>query len=183
MEQSPSGPPVSLFEGKHLRMVRDGRWEFVQRRNLKGVVGIVAITPDAELLLVEQYRTPCRASVIELPAGLAGDLTDAADEELATAARRELLEETGYDAAELLPLTQGPSSAGMSDEIVTLFLARGLKRVNAGGGDGLEDITVHRVPLAEAPAWLAAHSASGRLIDYKVWAALWFALQSVGQPG
>lgn len=84
-----------VWQGKHLQAVlRDG-YECIERRSIKGIVGIIAITDDRRLLLVEQFRPPVQARVIELPAGLAGDTAEAKDETLESAARRELLEETG----------------------------------------------------------------------------------------
>jgi len=164
-----------LAAGRHLRFVcRDG-WEFVERPGVHGIVVVVAVTPQARLLLVEQWREPVGADVLELPAGLAGDGADAAGEPLEEAARRELVEETGWDAAEVDRLTAGPPSAGVTSEIVTFFRARGLTRTGAGGGVEGEAITVHEVPLAEVDAWISAREATGVLVDPKVWAGAWFA--------
>jgi ADP-ribose pyrophosphatase len=124
--------------------------------------------------LVEQYRIPCHARTIEMPAGLIGDEGGASDEPHAEAARRELIEETGYDAERMEPLVSGPASGGLAGEIVTLFRATELRRVNAGGGVGHEDIMVHEVPLAEVEAWLAAKAKDGVLVDPKVYAGLFF---------
>jgi ADP-ribose pyrophosphatase len=164
----------TLYQGKHIRLVRSGRWEFVKRNNVCGIVGIVAVTEARELILVEQFRVPVNASVIELPAGLAGDLADAPVEDLAIAAKRELLEETGYDAAEMQFLAEGPVSAGLSDEVITLFRATGLTKHHDGGGDESEDITVHHVPLERIDAWLAEQRKAGKLIDLKLYAGLRF---------
>lgn len=164
-----------LCAGRHLRLVvRDG-WEFVERPGIHGIVLVVAVTPEGNLLLVEQWREAVAANVVELPAGLAGDREDAAGEPLEEAARRELLEETGWEAAELDRLTAGPPSAGVTSEVVTLFRARGLSRAGAGGGVDGETITVHEVPLGEAEGWLAGREADGTLVDPKVWSGLWFA--------
>jgi ADP-ribose pyrophosphatase len=114
-----------------------------------------------------------RASVIELPAGLAGDVPEDADEPLEAAARRELVEETGYEATNLERLFEGPLSAGMTTEVVTFFRATGLTKTGAGGGDGSESITVHEVPLAEADRWLAGQAAAGKLVDPKVYVGLY----------
>jgi ADP-ribose pyrophosphatase len=112
--------------------------------------------------------------VIELPAGLVGDIAGEEDERLETAAGRELLEETGYRASRLELLTSGPPSAGMASEIVAFFLASGLVKVHDGGGDEAEDITVHAVPLAGVENWLDQQAAAGLLIDPKIYAGLYF---------
>lgn len=163
-----------LGEGRYIRLcARDG-WEWCERVNASGIVVIVAVTPDNELLLVEQFRKPVGARVIELPAGLAGDHDDP-DEDLAIAASRELEEETGWVAEALEPLTRGPVSAGMTTEVLTWFRAHGLRRVGAGGGDASEDIVVHRVALDEVAAFVAERARRGVMTDPKVFAGLYFA--------
>ena len=87
-----------LAEGKFLRLVRDGRWEYADRTRAQGAVVLVAVTDDNRLVLTEQYRIPLGQRVLELPAGLVGDIQGEEDEPLVTAADRELLEETGYQA-------------------------------------------------------------------------------------
>lgn len=164
-----------LHEGKFLRLVDLDTWEFVERVNASGVVVVVAVTPEGRLLLVEQPRRPVRTTVIELPAGLAGDEPGARGEALAEAARRELEEETGYACDALEVMCEGPSSAGLTSEVLTVFRARGVRRVGAGGGVAGEAITLHEVPLAEVHAFLRARTAAGALVDPKVYAALWFA--------
>ncbi|MGE5611268.1 MAG: NUDIX hydrolase, partial [Bacillota bacterium] len=135
----------TLAEGRFLRLVKSGTWEFVQRKNITGIVGIVAVTEDRKLILVEQYRPPVDKRVIEIPAGLVGDVAGKESELLVEAAKRELEEETGYQAREIVPLAVGTASAGMSDEVITLLKANGLTRVGNGGGDGSEQIVVHEV--------------------------------------
>ena len=71
----------------------------------------------------------------------------------------------------------GPSTAGLADEIITIFYASGLSKEGAGGGDGDEDIKVHHVPLASASDWLKARIAEGIMVDFKVYAGLFWAAQ------
>jgi ADP-ribose pyrophosphatase len=162
-----------LAEGRHLRLVRRGRWEFVERVRVTGVVAIVAVTDSGEIVIVEQERPPVERRVIEIPAGLAGDVEG--DDSLEDAARRELLEETGYSAERFERLADTPVSAGQSNEVITFFRAFGLRRVGEGGGDGSEEIETHLVPLAGAEDWLRARVREGVLVDAKVYAGLWFA--------
>lgn len=168
----------TLFSGKHLELIKDGRWEYVRRRTASAVVVIIAVTPADELLLVEQRRVPVGASVIELPAGLVGD--EDAGEDILVAANRELDEETGWTAKNLRVLNRGPSSAGLTSEIVTMIHAQDLTRTSAGGGVPGEGITVHTIPRRQVVAWLADHAKAGYLIDHKVQAGLWW-LSQVGR--
>lgn len=168
-------PDEVLAEGRYLRLVKRGRWEFADRNNASGAVVILAVTDDDRIVLVEQFRVPLGKPVIELPAGLVGDTPGEPDDDYVTTAYRELLEETGYQAREMEILTQGPTSPGLSTEVVTILRARGLTKVHAGGGIGHEQITVHEPLLAEAHAWLQARSAAGVPVDPKVFAGLYFA--------
>jgi len=164
-----------LGQGRFLRLVRRRGWELAERRGVRAIVVLVAVTPGGELLLVEQHREAVESAVLELPAGLVGDEDGNADESLEQAASRELLEETGWQARSWERLSAGPPSSGLSSEVVTLLRARDLERRGAGGGAGDERITVHEVPLAAVADWLRAREASGTLVDPKVWAGLWFA--------
>jgi ADP-ribose pyrophosphatase len=127
--------PEVMAAGKYLRLVKRGHWEYADRHTCTGAVAIVAVTDERRLILVEQFRIPLMKNVLELPAGLVGDVSGEEHEDLATAARRELFEETGYEASELRWLVSGPSSAGLTSEVVDFFLATGLVRAHSGGGD------------------------------------------------
>lgn len=166
--------PSTRYQGRFLRLVEDEGWEYVERVNTSGVVVVVAVTDQREVLLVEQFRRPVGTTVIEMPAGLAGDFAAVADEPLEAAAHRELLEETGYRARGMRRVTAGPVSAGMSTECLTFFVADGIERVGEGGGDDSEDITTYRVPISEVVSFCQQAEARGALVDPKVFAGLFF---------
>jgi ADP-ribose pyrophosphatase len=161
----------TIYEGKYLRFCKQAHWEFAERTNASSAVIIIAKTPDDKLLFVEQFRIPLGANTIEMPAGLVGD-TDANDT-LELAAKRELLEETGWLAESAEVLMIGPTSSGLSNEMIAFVRATNLTRINAGGGDETENITVHEVPVAEAAKWLSQKMAEGYAMDPKLWAGLW----------
>jgi len=161
------------FSGRYLGIRERNGWEYATRTNASGVVVIVPVTARRELVLVEQFRTPVNGPVIELPAGLVGDHDDA-DESVHVAAQRELWEETGFRAGQLTHLFNCPSSAGMSDEMLDIFLATDLVREGRGGGDASEDITVHVVPLDEINGWLASALQAGKALDPKIYAGLYW---------
>lgn len=162
----------TLYEGQWLRMLRRGRWEYVERTHGDGMaVIIIAVTPDDHVLFVEQFRVPLGRRTIEMPAGLVGD--DHAADTLASAAHRELVEETGWEPARVEVLLTGPTSSGMSSERIAFVRASGLRKVGPGGGTDSEDITVHEVPRAEVPMWLVQKQREGFELDLKLWAGLW----------
>lgn len=162
------------YQGRYIRAVEEGTWEYVERVHSGGeVAGIVALTPAREIVLVEQYRIPLGCRAIELPAGLVGDLTE--NESAATAAARELEEETGYRAGRLDLLVSGASSSGLVNETMHLFYAHDLEKTGEGGGDEHEDILVHTVPLHSVRTWLDEKHDQGFILDIKIYAGLFFA--------
>ena len=159
------------FEGKFINVrVSDG-WEFAERKNIKGIVGIIAITNDEKLVLIEQYRTPVRRVCIEIPAGLVEDET------LLSGAKRELLEETGYRAHNLEIIGHFPLTPGMTNEIMTTVIATNLEKINEGGGDEHEDINVIEIPLISNFENIMKLESSEKLIDSKVFLALYIGKQ------
>jgi ADP-ribose pyrophosphatase len=168
-----SKPADVRYDGRYLGLHERVGWEYATRTNATGVVVIIPVTDQDEVVFVEQYRVPVGNRVIELPAGLVGDEGDP-DESLAAAAERELREETGYRAGRLVSLGQCPSSAGMTDETLTLFFAEACRREGSGGGDASEDITVHPVALSRVDHWLAERQRAGLDFDPKIYAALYW---------
>ena len=168
-----SEPDETVHEGRFLTYRRTARgWEYVTRSNAKGCVAILAVTDDRRVILTEQFRPPVGRRVIELPAGLAGDIPLQEDEPLLVAAKRELMEETGYEARNWTTLLEGTSSAGMTDEIVTIFYATGLTKMTEGGGVHGEDIRVHYVHQSDVGKWCRDRQSEGMRVDFKIFAAL-----------
>jgi ADP-ribose pyrophosphatase len=158
-------PEEVVWAGRFITAKKKGPWEYVSRaRNITAAV-IVAID-DGHVLLVEQYRVPLGRMCLELPAGLIGDETEG--EAVETAAARELEEETGYRPSLMTDLGFFHSSPGMVSEGFTLLRAEGLTKVSEGGGVEGENILVHRVRLADVPAFVAQKRAEGLAVDVKL---------------
>lgn len=164
----------TLHAGRFLCLRRRMGWEYAERTNPQGAVVIVALTPDDRVLMVEQYRVPIQSRTLEFPAGLVGDEAAFADESWRESAQRELLEETGWAAERIDSIMCGPSSAGMTTELMHFVRASGLTRVQAGGGDPSEEIVVHEVPRSQVAEFVAAKMAQGLAVDPKVYAGIYF---------
>ncbi len=159
-------PETTVWSGKFIAAKTRGKWEYVSRtRGIKAAV-ILAIDADRHVILVEQFRVPLGRPCLELPAGLIGD--HGADEGAATAAARELEEETGYSAGRMETVGEFYSSPGMVSESFTLLRAHDLTRTGPGGGVDGEDIVVHRVPLDGIEDFIAASRARGLAIDVRL---------------
>lgn len=86
-----------------------------------GAVAIIAITSDDKIVMVRQYRKPVEEALLEIPAGKIEK-----NEEHSKTAKRELKEETGYEARHIELLFSYYSSPGVSDEKIYLYIAREL---------------------------------------------------------
>jgi ADP-ribose pyrophosphatase len=122
-----------------------------------GAVAIVALFDDRRVLLERQFRYPLARAFIEIPAGK----LERGEDPLVTG-KRELLEETGYVAKEWRRLGQIHNAIGYSDEVIEIWLARGLERREQRLAEG-EFLEVFTVPLAEAQAM----ARDGRITDVK----------------
>ncbi|HEU0043316.1 NUDIX hydrolase [Sphingomonas sp.] len=151
----------TVWAGKFLSVVQDGRWEYVARTGSDGAVVIAAIDDD-HLLLIEQHRIPAGRVCLELPAGLIGD--EGGPESAIAAGARELEEETGYRAATVVEMGSFYSSPGLTSESFTLVRATGLTLV----GEPEAGIVVHRMVLSEVAAFVAAKRRAGLGIDAKL---------------
>ncbi|MEU5696139.1 NUDIX hydrolase [Actinosynnema sp. NPDC020468] len=112
-----------------------------------GAVAVVAVDADGLVTLIHQYRHPLGKRLWELPAGL----LDSAGEHPLEAARRELVEEVGLAAVDWSTLVDVAASPGFTDEVVRVFLARGLTEVERElMGEEEADLEARRVPLDQA---------------------------------
>ncbi len=160
-----------VFDGKLLKVYRDvvrlpdgsqGAREYIRH---PGAVAIVALFDDERVLLERQYRYPQRREFIEIPAGK----LEPNEPHLETA-KRELLEETGYTAAEWTRLGVVHTAIAYTDEAIELYLARKLTRGERRLDDG-EFLELLTVPLDEAIGMIR----DGAITDVKTVAALlWF---------
>jgi len=173
----------TLYRGRFLEMVKTGRWEYVRRCNARAVICIITVTKDDELIFIEQFRPPVNRNVIEMPAGLVGDIPGEEEEDLEKAARRELWEETGYEAEQFENLGEFATSAGMCDETVTMFLARDCIQTGTGGGDESESIIIHTILRREAVSWLEQRKNMGQLMDARVLTGMWLLEQHFPPSG
>jgi 8-oxo-dGTP pyrophosphatase MutT (NUDIX family) len=110
-------------------------------------VNVIPVTPEREVVLIRQYRHGTREVTLEIPGGIIepGDSPQAA-------ARRELREETGYEAGEMVGLGFVHPNPAFLDNRCYTFIARNARRTGPQTQDEKEDIEVLLKPLAEIPA-------------------------------
>ena len=135
-----------------------------------GAVAVVPIDGD-DIVLVRQFRPALGRTMLEIPAGT----LDHPGESPSACAVRELAEEIGAHAEQLEPLVDYAVAAGVSDEWLHLFVARGLTFTKRAA-DGIEEqeMTVERLPVAEA----VSACTDGRIHDAKTIIGLLLALRS-----
>lgn len=167
----------TLFEGKHLMLVRKyfegrgrGAWEMVERKGTygKGAVVVVAQTREGELILERNWRVPLESFVIQFPAGLL-DREGETEEE---AARRELLEETGYKAERLIPIVSVPLCPALTSTQATHFFAPEVEYIGGERKDVAEEIEVLKIPVVELGDFLLNLPENTKL-DLRVPGILW----------
>jgi ADP-ribose pyrophosphatase len=159
MDREPP-PTVTLstargFDGKHLRLRVDavrlpsGRESVREVLEHPGSVAIVPVTSEGEVVLIRQFHHAIGRSLLGIPAG-----TREPGEPAKETARRELLEETGYEAGELVPVAGYFTSPGITDERMEIFLATGCRQAGKVA-DPDESIVLERVSLLDVPALVA----------------------------
>ena len=151
----------TAYEGRFLRIVekaitdsrgRKGVWESIERTNVegRGAVIIIAITTEGELVLEKNWRAPIESYIIEFPAGL----TDVPGEDEKEAARRELLEETGYLAKELIPIISTPLAPALAATHGMHYFAPDVEFKGKTVDRDIEEIEVVKIKLAHVADYL-----------------------------
>lgn len=141
-----------IFQGKVISLKVDdvslpnGKVAKREIVNHPGAVAIIPITDDGKLVLVEQYRKALERSIVEIPAGKIDP-----GEEPEKTARRELEEETGYGCEQLTYLQTFATSPGFADEIIHLYVASKLYKVEDKAAlDEDEFVSLMEVTVEEA---------------------------------
>jgi ADP-ribose pyrophosphatase len=138
-----------IFKGKIVHLFRDtvrlpnGKEATREVMRHVGAAAVVPLTDEGNVILVRQYRYPFAQVMLEIPAGK----LDAGEDPLACA-KRELREETGYDAQEFVSLGAYYPSVAVMDEVIHLFLARDFTKGDTNL-DADEFLHVEQRPLAE----------------------------------
>lgn len=159
----------TVFDGRILHVYDDtvslpnGRTASRELIRHIGAVCVIPVTEDGHVVVERQYRYPVGEVLTEIPAGK----LDSPDEDPEAAARRELREETGYTADELIPLGVFYPAAAYSSEKIHMFLAHGLHKGDQDL-DPDEFLNVECIPLCA----LADQAMAGRLPDIKTQAAV-----------
>ena len=158
-------PPEVMCEGKFVRLMRRGKWEYASRTRDINAVVIIA-EHEGKVILIDQPRVGPDCRCVELPAGLVGDEDPNATPE--STAIKELEEETGFTAERVERLGEFYASPGMLSESFTLVRAHGLRKIGEGGGDENEDINVHLVAREDIPNFIEQKRAEGFGVDVKL---------------
>lgn len=144
-----------VYRGRVFQLVKEnvtlenGRTADLEFVEHPGAAAIVPLTESGQVVLIHQYRHAVGGRIWEIPAG-----TLEAGEPPLACARRELVEETGFEAADWQPIGEITPVPGYSNERIHIFLASGLRPARQAL-DADEVIAVHRFDLAEAAAMIA----------------------------
>lgn len=139
-----------IFDGKILHLYKDDiklpNGKPAERELIRhiGAVCVIPVTDDGCAVMERQYRYPVGEVLLEIPAGK----LDSKDEDHEEAVRRELREETGYEATQMIPLGKFYPACAYSDEAIWMYLAKGLTK-GERHPDEDEFLDVELIPLKE----------------------------------
>lgn len=155
-------PAECQWQGKYIRIMTRGSWEYVERCG--GIHAVVILAEhERKVILIQQSRVPLGGRpCLELPAGLVGDEDDKTVEETAV---KELEEETGFTATRIERLGEFFSSPGLVAEGFELVRAHGVRPCGHPVEEGIDVHLVERERIAE---FVAAKRAEGVAIDTKL---------------
>ena len=167
-----------IYEGKIINLRKDkvtvkngtSYREIVEHN---GGAVICPLTNDGKLVMVKQFRKPIESVMLELPAGKRDG-----DEDGASVAKRELKEETGYTAGEIIHLTDIYTSPGFSNELLSIYLAKDLTPGDTEFDD-TEAIDIFEMPLDE----LVGMAMRGELNDAKTITGILMTAEYVRENG
>lgn len=166
----------TLHEGKYVRFFRryfidrKGKknfWEVFERKIPGHIVCAVPITEKNEIVLEKIFRVPLKKTILDIPVGLVDRQGETEEESV----RRELLEETGYDAPSFELLGRFSADAGLQPTELIFFLATGAVKIKEPEPDDVEEIEVVTVPLKELAAYIEKEKIT---VDIKIAAAVAF---------
>ena len=162
-----------VYKGEYLKVIQKeyltktkkrGNWDYIER---KGAVIIFALTKEKEVILEKIFRIPLGSFSLELPGGM----LDKKGESACQAAKRELLEETGYLAKKLTPVFQWPLEPSLVPDEAILFFAPDVEFKEKTDGEDSEEIEVLKVPLEKLEEFLL-ESKKDMTVDLKIFGAL-----------
>jgi ADP-ribose pyrophosphatase len=172
LHDAPTAFHGSRFDVRLLRITQaDGREQVREVVVHPGAVVLLPVLDDGRVLLIRNRRATVDETLWELPAGTLEE-----GEAPAASAARELIEETGYQAASVVKLTEFWATPGICTEKLHAYVARDLKEVGQDLDDG-EEISIHPMTMAQALAMIK----DGTIHDAKTIATLLF-YERFGEP-
>ena len=166
------GKHISVVEQRYTNNGKTGVYEVVVRNKVSGIVSVLPITKNNEIVLIQQFRIPLGREVIEQPAGL-NDKPGASDID---AVKWELRQETSYVSDDIEYILSVPTSSGLTNELISCYIARNCRQVSdILDLDESESISVLTLPIDTALTHLSEEARKGNLVDAKVFMMLqWY---------
>lgn len=122
-------------------------------------MNVIPITDDGKIVFVHQYRHGTEEVSLEIPGGVVDD-----GESPMETAHRELLEETGYAADDMVQLGVVTANPAIQNNRCYTFLATGVRRVREPDLDDMEEIAVELIDPADVPALIAGGTINHALV-------------------